>query len=116
SGREGIKEGDVDLIAPKGTEKAGDAGIRAGNLNIAALQVLNAANIQATGQISGAPVEDTSALPAGVAGKTRTDTRGREATSERATRSADAQKAADAVRQALARLGLISVEVLGLGR
>ncbi len=41
----GVAPSDVDLIAPKGIVDAGDAGIRAsGNLNIAALQVLNAGN------------------------------------------------------------------------
>ncbi|WP_404420318.1 filamentous haemagglutinin family protein [Nibricoccus sp. IMCC34717] len=52
----GVKPGDVDLIAPKGTVDAGDAGIRSsGNLNIAALQILNAANIQAGGAATGTP-------------------------------------------------------------
>ena len=46
----------VDLIAPKGVVNAGDAGIRAsGNLNIAAVQVLNAGNIQVGGKSSGVP-------------------------------------------------------------
>ncbi|WP_167481146.1 filamentous haemagglutinin family protein [Acidovorax cavernicola] len=52
-----VGEGDVDLVAPKGTINAGDAGIRvASNLNIAALQVLNADNIQVQGKSSGLPV------------------------------------------------------------
>ena len=38
SGR--VAAGDIDLIAPRGTVNAGDAGIRAGNLNIAAQVVL----------------------------------------------------------------------------
>ncbi|MBO9356986.1 hypothetical protein GG851_23600 [Bordetella petrii] len=51
-----VGEGDVDLIAPKGTVNAGDAGIRvAGNFNVAALQVLNAANIQVQGESKGLP-------------------------------------------------------------
>jgi filamentous hemagglutinin family protein len=53
---EGVKAGDVDLIAPVGTIDAGDAGIRsAGNINISALTVLNAANISSGGVTSGAP-------------------------------------------------------------
>ena len=56
SGQPGISAGDVDLIAPKGTVNAGDAGIRAGNLNIAAQVVLNAENIQVSGASSGVPV------------------------------------------------------------
>ncbi len=52
----GVPPGSVDLIAPEGTIDAGDAGIRAtGNLNIAAAQVLNAANISVGGTTSGAP-------------------------------------------------------------
>ena len=52
---EGVKAGDVDLIAPKGFVDAGDAGIRVtGNLNIAAQVVLNAGNISASGTTSGA--------------------------------------------------------------
>jgi hypothetical protein len=47
---------DVDLVAPRGTVDAGAAGIRvAGNLNIAALTVLNAFNIQVGGTATGIP-------------------------------------------------------------
>ncbi len=46
----------VSLIAPRGTVNAGAAGLRSsGNLSIAALQVLNAANISAVGSVSGVP-------------------------------------------------------------
>ncbi len=46
----------VDLIAPLGTIDAGEAGIRSsGNVNLAALHVVNAANIQAQGTVTGAP-------------------------------------------------------------
>ena len=52
-----VPPGDVDLIAPLGTIDAGEAGIRvSGNVNVAALQVANAANIQAKGESSGLPV------------------------------------------------------------
>jgi hypothetical protein len=52
-----VGDGDVDLLAPKGTVNAGDAGVRvAGNLNIAALQVLNADNIKVEGEIKGLPM------------------------------------------------------------
>ena len=50
----GTTPGDVDLIAPQGTVDAGEAGIRvSGNLNIAALIVLNAANVQVGGHTIG---------------------------------------------------------------
>lgn len=49
-------KGTVNLIAPRGTVDAGDAGIRAGNLNVAALRVVNADNIQVTGKATGIPL------------------------------------------------------------
>jgi hypothetical protein len=53
----GVPPGDVDLIAPVGTVDAGDAGIRvSGNLNISAVLVLNAGNIQVGGSSVGTPV------------------------------------------------------------
>jgi hypothetical protein len=60
--------GDADLIAPRGTVDAGAAGIRvSGDLNIAALQVLNAFNVQVGGRSVGVPTPvhiDTGALTA----------------------------------------------------
>ncbi len=48
---------DVFLIAPRGTIDAGAAGIRSSrDVNLVALQVLNAANIQAQGNVTGVPV------------------------------------------------------------
>ena len=61
---EGTEPGDVDLIAPSGFVDAGDAGIRAsGNLNIAAVQVLNADNISVSGSSSGVPASAPPAAP-----------------------------------------------------
>ncbi|MFY0182617.1 filamentous hemagglutinin family protein [Stenotrophomonas rhizophila] len=52
-----VPPGDIDLIAPLGTIDAGEAGIRvSGNVNLAALQVLNADNIQVQGKAVGIPV------------------------------------------------------------
>jgi filamentous hemagglutinin family protein len=46
----GLPAGAANLVAPSGTVDAGDAGIRAsGSLNVAALQVANADNIQVSG-------------------------------------------------------------------
>jgi len=51
-----VPPGDVDLIAPLGTIDAGEAGIRvSGSVNFAALQVVNAANIQVKGESAGLP-------------------------------------------------------------
>ncbi|WP_324614995.1 filamentous haemagglutinin family protein [Hyphomicrobium album] len=55
-GFSGVEEGDVHLIAPVGTVNAGDAGIRvSGNLNLAALHVVNASNIEVGGKSKGVP-------------------------------------------------------------
>lgn len=52
-----VPPGDIDLIAPLGTIDAGEAGIRvSGNVNLAALQVLNADNIQVQGEAVGIPM------------------------------------------------------------
>lgn len=63
-----VAPGDIDLIAPLGTIDAGEAGIRvSGNVNLAALQVINAANIQVQGDAKGIPlppVVNTGALTA----------------------------------------------------
>ncbi|MCS6248268.1 MAG: filamentous hemagglutinin family protein, partial [Opitutus sp.] len=65
---EGVAAGDVDLIAPVGTIDAGDAGIRSlGNISIAALTVLNAANISAGGTTSGTPPAAAPAVSVGTA-------------------------------------------------
>lgn len=119
SGQPGVAAGDVDLIAPKGTVNAGDAGIRAGNLNIAAQVVLNAENIQVSGASSGVPAADTGGLSAGLAGNSALgDTQAvAEATRSVGGQSTDAGKAAAEAKQALAafRPTFISVEVLGYG-
>ncbi len=52
----GTRASNVDLIAPLGTIDAGEAGIRvSGNVNLAALHVVNAANIQVQGNTTGVP-------------------------------------------------------------
>ncbi|WP_238889764.1 filamentous hemagglutinin family protein [Achromobacter insuavis] len=52
-----VRPGDVDLVAPLGTIDAGEAGIRySGNVNLAALQVVNAANVVGQGKATGVPV------------------------------------------------------------
>lgn len=65
----GETAGLVNLIAPKGDVNAGDAGIRvAGNLNIAAVQVIGAGNITVSGTSSGVPVSEAGALSGALSG------------------------------------------------
>ncbi len=102
-----IAAGDIDLIAPLGTIDAGEAGIRvSGNVNIAALQVVNAANIQTQGKTSGVPM--TTAINTGAM------------TSASSAGAAASQAAEDAARQQQAasrqdRPSIFTVEVLGFG-
>ena len=102
-----VPAGDIDLIAPLGTIDAGEAGIRvSGNVNIAALRVVNAANIQTQGKSSGVPV--TAAVNTGAM------------SSASAAGAAASQAAEDAARnqQAAAKQGrpsIVTVEVLSFG-
>ncbi len=60
-----IPAGDIDLIAPLGTIDAGEAGIRvSGNVNLAALQIINAANIQVQGSSAGIPTVQAPSISA----------------------------------------------------
>jgi filamentous hemagglutinin family protein len=65
----GETAGLVNLIAPKGDVNAGDAGIRvAGNLNIAAVQVIGAGNITVVGTATGVPVSQAGAFAGALSG------------------------------------------------
>ncbi|MHB1351856.1 MAG: filamentous hemagglutinin family protein [Thiobacillus sp.] len=106
--------GDVDLIAPRGTVNAGDAGIRAGNLNIAAQVVLGADNITVSGTSTGTPVADTSAVSAASSGASNGDGGVSGATDALSRNLADAARAAEELKQAF-RPTFISAEVIGHG-
>ena len=105
----GVSPGDVDLIAPVGTIDAGDAGIRvSGNLNVSALQVVNATNIQVSGSSAGTPVPVAPSV-GGLATTAST-------TSAASTSAADeAAKQARSQAQAEQIPSIITVEVLGYG-
>jgi filamentous hemagglutinin family protein len=107
----GEAPGDVDLIAPTGTINAGDAGIRAtGNLNLAAVQILNASNISAGGASSGVPTVTVAAPNLGaLAAASSTAGAGVQA----ADSQASAQNQAPAGDQD--QPSIIDVEVLGYG-
>lgn len=102
-----VPAGDVDLYAPLGTIDAGEAGIRvSGNVNIGALHVVNAANIQTQGESVGVPVTasvNTGALSSASAA----------ATSAANAAEDSAQRAQNAARQN--QPSVISVQILGYG-
>jgi hypothetical protein len=107
----GVPPGSVDLVAPNGTINAGDAGIRAtGNLNLAALQVLNASNIQAGGSSSGVP-NTTVAAPNLGAISAASSTAG--ATEASASQQANNQNASQGDQSG--EPSIYSVQVVGYG-
>ncbi|WP_407180783.1 filamentous haemagglutinin family protein [Bradyrhizobium sp. STM 3562] len=96
-----VPPGNIDLIAPLGTIDAGEAGIRvSGNVNLAALQIVNAANIQVQGTATGLPVVSGPPVAA--------------LTSANNTAGASQQTAAPP-QQNNDRPSIIIVEVLGYG-
>ncbi|WP_212627360.1 filamentous haemagglutinin family protein [Pseudomonas sp. PP3] len=102
-----VPPGDIDLIAPLGTIDAGEAGIRvSGNINIIALRVVNAANIQVQGKSSGIPV--TASVNTGAI----------ISASSAATSATQAAEDMSRQQQAAARKNLpsiVTVQVLSLG-
>jgi filamentous hemagglutinin len=109
---EGVKAGNVDLIAPKGYVDAGDAGIRVtGNLNIAANVVLNASNISAGGTTTGASVSAPSTPSVNTVTNASNATT---AAGSTAVKAGDEQKPAE-VAKVEEPLSVITVEVLGYG-
>jgi hypothetical protein len=110
----GGSAGDVDLVAPRGTVDAGDAGIRAGNLNIAAQVVLGADNISVSGSSTGTPVADASAVTAASSGASNAGGEVASATSSLAQNLSEAARAAEELKKAF-RPTFISAEVVGHG-
>ncbi|HEU4779769.1 MAG TPA: filamentous hemagglutinin family protein, partial [Steroidobacteraceae bacterium] len=107
----GRRPGDVDLFAPRGVVNAGDAGIVAGNLTIAATAVLGANNIQVSGVSVGVPV-DAGGLAAGLQGVSNVAASSSNSATASLERGADAKSDAPL---ASAALGWLEVFVEGFG-
>ena len=100
-----VPRGDVDLIAPLGTIDPGEAGVRSsGNVNVAALHVVNAANIQAQGNSRGAGDGGGQHLGAQL---------GQRGLAAAASAESEANRSRNAARQS--QPSIISVQILGFG-
>lgn len=112
---EGIKPGNVDLIAPAGIIDAGDAGIRVtGNINLAATQVVNASNIAAGGSSAGAPSAPSVSAPS-VGGISSAASTAAAASGAAMDAGDTARDQAEAATPETEQLSLITVVVLGYG-
>jgi len=110
----GVPPGDVDLVAPRGTVDAGDAGIRvSGNLNIAAYQVLNTANIAVGGSSAGTTGPVTVSVT--LASLTSASEAVAASTATPATAAWPAAQVPDPVPDAMQLPSIITVEVVGYG-
>jgi filamentous hemagglutinin family protein len=107
--------GSVDLLAPRGIVDAGDAGIRvAGNLNVAAVQVVGADNIRVGGIATGTPVSDAGVLAgAATAGSNVAAAAARSV--DQFARDAGSTNNPSLSSKRLPMPSLIRVEVLGVG-
>ena len=99
------------LFAPRGVINAGDAGIRAvGDLTLGAVEIIGADNIDVGGIAVGVPVADTG-VAAGFTGVSNVATSATKLAEESATSLGGDQEDSGEART----LGLLSVEILGLG-
>jgi hypothetical protein len=110
---EGVEPGDVDLIAPSGEIDAGDAGIRvSGNINLAAVTVVNAGNISAGGTSTGAASATVSAPSISTVTNASNATA---ATTSAASNTAAAQKTTETTDAPDETPSIFTVEVIGYG-
>jgi filamentous hemagglutinin len=110
---EGVASGDVDLIAPAGTIDAGDAGIRVtGNINLAAVSVVNAGNISAGGSNTGAPSATVSSPSISAVTSASNATA---ATTSTAANAGESQRPSETNVLADETPSLYTVEVIGYG-
>jgi hypothetical protein len=110
---ESIEPGSVDLIAPVGFVNAGDAGIfSAGDLNIAAVAVIGADNIQVGGVATGVPV-DTGGLGASLSAVSAVAASASNAAQEAAAPSRTVEQSTTPLAEAA--LGFLDVFITGFG-
>ena len=108
---EGVEPGDVDLIAPAGIIDAGEAGIRvSGNINLAAVQVVNGGNISAGGTSSGGNASVSAPSVAAV-----TTSSNAAAATAAAAPTPDKEKREEKPQETAAQLSIFSVVVIGYG-
>lgn len=111
----GRAPGDVDLYAPVGVINAGDAGIgSAGNVTVAATEVIGADNIDIGGIGVGVPVADTGSLAAGLTGVSNVSGAASKSSEESLGGAGSADKTGD-TPLADAAFAVLDVVVLGLG-
>jgi hypothetical protein len=109
---EGVKAGNVDLIAPRGTVDAGEAGIRVtGNLNIASQTVVNAGNISTGGTSTGA----SGAAPSAPSVSAATSASNTAAAGSSAPAAPENKEAVAEVKPAEDSLSIFAVVVIGYG-
>ena len=108
---EDVEPGNVYLLAPEGTVDAGDAGIQStGNLNIAAVSVINADNISTGGTSAGVPSSaPAAAAPVSVSPGASSSTAATSSAAQNMASQSQEKKDADESPS------LITVEVLGYG-
>jgi hypothetical protein len=103
----GVPPGNLNLVAPLGTIDAGEAGIRSsGNANLAALTIVNAANISVQGKTTGVPLVAAPNVAAETAASTAAGC---------ATNSANEVAKQQTATQQQQIPSIITVEVLGYG-
>lgn len=110
---------DLDLFAPEGAIDAGDAGLRStGNVFLGATVILNSANIQVGGSVSGVPISTGGLVGlSGVGSSTESAASADAVNKSISENAAKDDKTAQAMKQALASFKptFITVEVLGFG-
>ncbi|MEI6178570.1 MAG: filamentous hemagglutinin family protein, partial [Verrucomicrobiota bacterium] len=108
---ENVEPGNVYLLAPVGTVDAGDAGIQStGNLNIAAVSVLNADNISTGGTTAGVPATaPAAAAPVSVSPSASSSTAAASSAAQSMTARSQDQKEPQETPS------IITVEILGYG-